>query len=514
VSRQDGELPHGWTPAKLGDVLEFKYGKSLPAKRREGSGYSVFGSNGIVGEHSEAFVDGPTLIIGRKGSIGEIHQSDAPCWPIDTTYFVNNFNGQPIRFWYHQLKVLPLAELNRATALPGLNRSDAYDLSVKVPPIAEQQRIVEKIEALQEQSRRAREALSEVGPLLEQFRQSVLAATFQGDLTADWRAAHPNVEPASELLLRIRAERRRRWEQAELAKYEAKGQKPPKNWKDKYKEPEPVDDSDLPELPKGWAWTTLPELSWDASYGTSEKCDFDATGLPILRIPNIANGRISLHEVKRSVHLLEILHDDHIHLNDFLIVRTNGSRDLIGRAALVENPLAEPSFFASYLIRYRLLGGEKVGRWVSMIWASPTIRAEVQHLAATSAGQYNVSLAKLSSIILPLPPLEEMKTIIEVVNEGFDRGDLLMDLTRESDQKLDHLDQSILAKAFRGELVPQDPSDEPASALLEHIRAQRTQRAESTKHTSKAPRRSKMTKKLSKLTPQQLTLAEVLTTQD
>ena len=129
-----------------------------------------------------------------------------------------------------------------------------------MPPLAEQRRIVAKIEALQERSRRAREALSEVGPLLEQFRQSVLAAAFRGDLTADWRAAHPNVEPASELLQRIRAERRRRWEQAELAKYEAKGQKPPKNWKDKYKEPEPVDDSDLPELPDGWVWATIDEL--------------------------------------------------------------------------------------------------------------------------------------------------------------------------------------------------------------------------------------------------------------
>ncbi len=82
---------------------------------------------------------------------------------------------------------------------------------------------------MQERTRRAREALAEVGPLLEEFRQSVLAAAFRGDLTADWRAAHPNVEPASELLARIRAERRRRWEEAELAKYEAAGKKPPKN---------------------------------------------------------------------------------------------------------------------------------------------------------------------------------------------------------------------------------------------------------------------------------------------
>ena len=103
MSEPNGELPHGWTYVKLVDVLEFKYGKSLPAKRREGASYSVFGSNGMVGRHSEALVEGPVLIIGRKGSIGEIHQGDEPCWPIDTTYFIDDFYGQPIRalghFW-------------------------------------------------------------------------------------------------------------------------------------------------------------------------------------------------------------------------------------------------------------------------------------------------------------------------------------------------------------------------------------------------------------------------------
>ena len=122
----------------------------------------------------------------------------------------------------------------RGMTRAGFNTSLLSSLVVPVPPLAEQRRIVTQIEALQERSQRAREALSEVGPLLEQFRQSVLAAAFRGDLTADWRAAHPNVEPASVLLQRIRAERRHRWEQAELARYEAKGQKPPKNWQEKY----------------------------------------------------------------------------------------------------------------------------------------------------------------------------------------------------------------------------------------------------------------------------------------
>jgi type I restriction enzyme S subunit len=103
VSEQNHELPQGWERVQLRDILEFKYGKSLPAKRRNDSFYPVFGSNGIIGQNSEALVKGPALVIGRKGSIGEIHQSDGPCWPIDTTYFVDNFYSQPIRFWYYRL---------------------------------------------------------------------------------------------------------------------------------------------------------------------------------------------------------------------------------------------------------------------------------------------------------------------------------------------------------------------------------------------------------------------------
>jgi type I restriction enzyme S subunit len=132
-----------------------------------------------------------------------------------------------------------------------------------LPPSNEQRRITTKIDALQERSRKAREALAEVGPLLEQFRQSLLAAAFRGDLTADWRAANPNVEPASELLNRIRQERRQKWEQSELAKYESKAKQPPKDWQDKYVETSTLSESELtnlPDIPDNWVWSAVEEL--------------------------------------------------------------------------------------------------------------------------------------------------------------------------------------------------------------------------------------------------------------
>jgi type I restriction enzyme S subunit len=144
------------------------------------------------------------------------------------------------------------------TALTASRRRDSCQAEVPIAlQLREQRRIVAKLDALTERSRRAKAALDAIPPLIEKFKQSVLAAAFRGDLTADWRAAHPDVEPASELFKRIRVERRRRWEEAELAKLTAKGKAPTDDrWKAKYEEPEAVDASELPELPRSWCWAS------------------------------------------------------------------------------------------------------------------------------------------------------------------------------------------------------------------------------------------------------------------
>ena len=98
----NGEIPEGWASAQFGDVVELKYGKTLTDKCRDGEGHPVYGSNGVVGYHTEALLGGPCLIVGRKGSIGEVHLCNGPCSPIDTTYYVDDFFGQPIEFWYYR----------------------------------------------------------------------------------------------------------------------------------------------------------------------------------------------------------------------------------------------------------------------------------------------------------------------------------------------------------------------------------------------------------------------------
>lgn len=230
----DDDLPEGWARTKVGSMMSVSYGKGLVAPMRKGGNIPVYGSNGIVGYHNDAITTGPTIMIGRKGSVGEVHLCPSPCWPIDTTYFAEPkiLNARFIAFI---LSSLNLSSLDTSTAIPGLNRDDLYSQDVNLPPLAEQQRIVDAIEAALTHVNTAREQLARVPKILKRFRQSVLAAACSGQLTADWREANPDIEPASVLLERIRAERKIK---------EGK----------KYKEPAPVDLSELEELPEGWEW--------------------------------------------------------------------------------------------------------------------------------------------------------------------------------------------------------------------------------------------------------------------
>lgn len=140
-------------PLLLGDLFELKYGKSLRKDTRNEGDVPVFGSNGQVDFHSESLVDQPTIIVGRKGSIGEVHLVKTPCWPIDTTYFVEPLGKHELDLdWlYRLLRTLRLQELNRSAAVPGLNRDDVYRIPILLPSLDDQIRIaylLDKVEGL------------------------------------------------------------------------------------------------------------------------------------------------------------------------------------------------------------------------------------------------------------------------------------------------------------------------------------------------------------------------------
>ncbi len=164
----------------IGDICEFKYGKSLPARERDEGPVEVYGSNGPVGNHTAAVSDGETIVIGRKGSQGEVQYSRTSCYPIDTTYYIDKTcTRQHMRWLYYALKQARLPLLNRAAAVPGLNRNDAYERSVIVPPLPEQRRIAAILDKADAIRRKRREAIR----LIDDFLRSVFLDMFGDPVT-------------------------------------------------------------------------------------------------------------------------------------------------------------------------------------------------------------------------------------------------------------------------------------------------------------------------------------------
>ena len=135
---------------KLGSIIELKYGKPLKEENRTGEGFPVYGSHGIVGFHEEYLVEGPCIIVGRKGSAGAVTFSKENAFSIDTTFYVKLKNEEVnLVYIFFSLKKLPLRTLNVQSDVPGLNRNYAYELEIPLPPIEIQKEIVEELEGYQ-----------------------------------------------------------------------------------------------------------------------------------------------------------------------------------------------------------------------------------------------------------------------------------------------------------------------------------------------------------------------------
>lgn len=356
---------------------------------------------------------------------------------------------------------------------PAARDEEFFAQLVPLAPTKEQERIVAKLDELLSDLDAGVAALQRAQANLKRYRASVLKAAVEGRLTAEWRRQNPPTESGPDLLARLLRERRARWEKAQLTKFKVSEKTPPKGWREAYAEPPEPDASTLPVLPFGWCWATFEQLVARSEYGTSVKCSHDGSFQPVLRIPNIARGEIDLTDMKFATVSLSESVEDYLEPGDLLVCRTNGSIKLVGKCARVRSQLHPPHHFASYLLRFRLLETAALPAWICVLLSSMFGRRFVESVAASSAGQHNISLSVLHRMAIPLPPLAEAQQIVAKVDEAVaatERQDL--DMHRAIGRACS-LRQSILKHAFSGKLVPQDPNDEPASVLLERIRATR-----------------------------------------
>lgn len=455
------ELPQGWADTALGDVLELCYGKSLPEKNRAPGNFNVYGSNGVVGCHDTAITDAPAIVVGRKGSIGEVHLSDAACFPIDTTYFVDRFDCADPRFTFHLLRSLPLREMNRASAVPGLNREDAYRLPIALPPLPEQRRIVSKIDSLTSKSKRARDHLDHIPRLVEKYKQAVLAAAFRGDLTREWRE-RPQSRQLVSPLFGVREQRKNATLPTKRrVVLDALALKPA--W--------PA------AVPKNWEWACVEEVASDepmsiqsGPFGSSLlHSEFTKEGRLVIGIDNVQDGYFSAgsqHRIPEKK--FEELKRFQARPEDVLIT----VMATIGRVCVVPKDI-EPAIITKHVYRITVDRRLSLPQYVAFALTGAT--AALEHMGANVRGQTRPGLNGeiVKAVPLPIPPLSEQLEILRRIDAAFAWIDRLASDATSARKLIDHLDQSVLAKAFRGELVPQDPSDEPASLLLDRIKAER-----------------------------------------
>jgi type I restriction enzyme S subunit len=373
---------------------------------------------------------------------------------------------------------ISVAALQSGSTRKRISRGNLATLQVPVPPLPEQRRIVAEIETQFARLEAGVAALKRVQANLKRYRAAVLRAACEGRLVpveAELaRAEGRDYEPADQLVARSLAEQRARWEAYRPGKAQVQGGtlRAGRRMADC---PDPVkpDVTDLPEIPDGWVWTTVGGmLAEPICNGISVKGAEEPPGVPSLKL-NAMSERGFNYELVRFLPLAATqVAGLHVLPGDFFVSRGNGSLAFVGRGTVAQTP-PFPVIFPDLMMRLRLLPGARASNWLPTIWPSAVVRRQIERKAKTTAGIWKVAQPDVASVVVPLPPLAEQQRIVAEVERRLSTVDEIEVIVAANLKRAERLRQAILKRAFEGKLVPQDSSDEPASVLLERIRAER-----------------------------------------
>lgn len=354
---------------------------------------------------------------------------------------------------------------------------------VAVAPVAEQSRIVGKLEELLSDLDAGVAELKAAQKKLTQYRQSLLKAAVEGALTADWRRHNRPTETGAQLLERILTERHTRWEARQLAKFAEQGKTPPKDWQKKYPEPVQPDTAELPELPEGWVWASVEQLG-DVQLGRQRSPDKLKGVSPTryIRAANITESGIDFSDVLEMDFSKQERAVFELNAGDVLLTEASGSPEHVGRPAIW--PKVDGLFcFQNTVLRFSPKGISSNYSFCSFFAMQ---KLGVFQKQSGGVGINHLSAGKFSRLAVALPSSIEQSIIVERLESAFasiHEQEMAVDvaLKQSAAQR-----QNILRAAFSGQLIPQDPDDEPASVLLERIRAERaTQRGTPTRRGRK-----------------------------
>jgi type I restriction enzyme S subunit len=388
------------------------------------------------------------------------------------------YKGVSAGFLYYQMTSEAVQRSIRdmsstTTNISNVSGAKLKTLKLQVAPAAEQNRIVTKLEELLSDLDAGVAELKAAQKKLAQYRQSLLKAAVEGALTAEWRAANKPTETGAQLLKRILQERRARWEAKQLAKFKEQGKAPPKDWQKKYPEPVQPETTDLPELPQGWVWASLDmlgEIASGVAKGSKRAPEVEVREVSYLRVANVQRGYLDLSEVKTILATERDIADLTLQAGDILF-NEGGDRDKLGRGWVWRDEVSS-CIHQNHVFRMRPYLAEVLPELISH-QGNTFGKTWFQSAGKQTTNLASINMSMLRMFPVPLGPAAEQRVLLtqlELQIEQLNRQEQAVEigLKQSTAQR-----QNILKAAFSGQLVPQDPSDEPASELLERIRAER-----------------------------------------
>ncbi|MCY3810946.1 MAG: restriction endonuclease subunit S [Gammaproteobacteria bacterium] len=382
-------------------------------------------------------------------------------------------------YWFFQsLDYWEQIALKKGGLQGNVNAKTLGSIELPIAPTNEQRRIVGRVEALFDEIDRGVESLRTARSMIALYRQSLLKSAFEGRLTADWRAENPGqLESPADLLARTREEREQRhsdaldeWDRV-VAEWERDGENSRQPAKPK---PPTVNAAtvDVPEglgTPRHWLWLSMSTLGRVTGGLTKNQ---KRSALPLeakyLRVANVYSNRLVLDEIKEIGITEDELRKTRLAEGDLLFVEGNGSIEQIGRVAVWDGSIPDMTH-QNHLIRFSP-NGLLSSRFALYFMVSPIGRSRITAQASSTSGLHTLSISKVGSLPVPVCSRAEQVELVRRLDVRFEAADLLVAEIDASLARAEALRQSTLKKAFSGQLVPQKPTDEPASALLARIR--------------------------------------------
>ena len=493
----DLDLPLGWTIATIGDVCESsQYGYTAKASAVGNIHYlrTTDITPGYINWKTVPFCDLPSedidryllcdgdVVISRAGSIGYSLLIKNPKRSVFASYLIRfrpKINADFFNYFLHTPAYWnAIGEGSLGIAVQNVNATTLSAITLPIAPLNEQTRIVTKLEELLSELDAGVAELKAAQKKLGQYRQSLLKAAVEGALTEQWRKQNTPKETGAQLLESILIERRARWEAKQLAKFEEQEKTPPKDWKLKYLEPERPDVTKLPTLPKEWVWASLDQLCELITSGSRGWGNFyTSKGAIFIRSQNINKDFLDLSDIAfvdlppGSEGARTLVNED-----DLLLTITGAN---VGKVAHVTVKLTE-AYVSQHVALIRLVNST-LSSYVHLFLTSLAGGRDQLNKYAYGAGKPGLNLQQVGMVYIPLPgriEIAELLRAVEIQLSSVTEQEITIE--RSFKQSLAQR-KNILKAAFSGRLVPQCPTDEAATALLERIRDERELQAQQPK---------------------------------